>query len=121
MRGRLAYAALLTALIAGPVRAAESTAEPAYQGPTEADIRAAYQSKLDWINTASRRFLDEEAAAKVQISLAQLTFVECNPIADQADNYLCSVLVEASAGDAGTETKRVELVMLRESDLWRVQ
>jgi hypothetical protein len=121
MRGRLAYAAVLTALIAAPLSSAESTAESAYQGPTEADIRAAYQSKLDWINTASHRFLDEEAAAKVQISLAQLTFVECNPIPDQPENYLCSVLVEARLGDADTKTKRVELVMLREGNLWRVR
>jgi len=121
MRGRLAFAAVLIALVAAPVRAAEKTEAPADQGPTEADIRAAYRSKITWINAASRKFLGEKAAAEVQIGVAKLTLVECNAIADHAGDYLCSVLVESSLGDAETETKRVELVLVKEEGAWEVQ
>ena len=121
MRGRLVFPVVLFALATPPVGAAEAKKAPADQGPKEAEIRAAYRSKLDWINASSRKFLDEKAAAQVQVNVAKVTLVECNPIADHASNYLCKVLVESSLGNAETETKRVELVMIEDEPGWKLQ
>lgn len=101
--------------------AAKQDDKPEYQGPTEADIRAAYATQLDWINDGSRRFLSEEAAAKLRIELIKLSFIECDGIEGYPKHYLCSVLVEASVGAAPAEIKRVELTLVKEDEVWKVQ
>ena len=121
MIGRLAITLALIALTGAPARAAQDTETPGYRGPAESDIRAAYRNKLDSINADSRKFLDPEAAAKVQINVAKVTLVECNPVANHADHFLCSVLVESSLGNSDSETKRVEILMVKDKEVWRTQ
>lgn len=90
-----------------------------YSGPSEADIRAAYELKLKQINDATRRFLDQETAAKLRVQLNTLDFIECDPIDQHADHYRCSVLVESRVGTQAPKAGRVEIVLFKEGDVWK--
>lgn len=92
-----------------------------FKGPTEADIRVAYTEHIETINAGTARFLDPEAAAKLRIRFAKIDIVECAAVEERQDLYLCSVLIESGVGDAVPEFRRVELAMVKEKDVWRVQ
>jgi hypothetical protein len=99
--------------------AADRSGEKApYQGPTETDIRSAYRLRVDRINEGSDRFLDREAAARLHLRLVKVDFVECNPIGERTDLYLCSILVESALGDGDSEFKRMEATMAKEGQTW---
>lgn len=96
-------------------------AKQVYKGPTETDLRVAYTDKINAINAGTKQYLDEKAAAKLNIRVAKVNFVECNMFEDRTDFYLCSALVESAVGDAGSDFKRVEIAMVKEKDAWRVK
>lgn len=94
---------------------------PGYQGPTETDIRVAYTDKIEYINAGTRQYLDAATAAKLIIRLIKVNFVECAPTPDNANVYVCSILVESAVGDAASEFKRVEIALSKDKDAWRVK
>jgi hypothetical protein len=101
--------------------AGQAKGAPAYQGPTETDIRVAYTDKIESINAGTGQYLDPATAAKLMIRLIKVNFVECAPTPDNADVYACSILVESAVGDAASEFKRVEVALSKEKDVWRVK
>ncbi len=104
-------------------RGAKGKAEkkPEYRGPTEADIRTAYTLRVERINAGSAKYLSQEAAARLHIRLVKVDFIECEPVEDRTDFYLCNVLVESALGNAAPEFKRVEAVLAKEGDAWTVR
>ncbi len=117
-----AQAAQTPATTPGPsIAQSKAKTKADYQGPTETDIRVAYRDLVARLNAGSTRHLDPAAAAALQIRLVKLDFVECKPMEENTDLYLCSVLVEAALGDASPEFKRGEIVMFKEKDAWRIQ
>jgi len=89
--------------------------------PTETDIRVAYTEKIDAINAGTERFLDPAAAAKLKIRLVKVNFVECDPVADSTNIFVCNVLIESAVGDAGAEFRRIEMALVKDKDVWRVK
>lgn len=114
---RMSMVLSVLVLFCGLVRGADEPDD--YIGPTEADIRAAYAHKLAGINRGTRRFLSEETAPKLIIELVRLDFIECDPIDKHQDHYRCSVLAETRLGDNRSDTERIELVLLKDGDVWK--
>jgi len=92
-----------------------------YKGPTEADIRTAYQDRVDLLNAGTAQYLDPAAAAKLTIKLVKVDVVECNPAEERQDTYVCSILIEAGVGPGEVEFKRVEVALVKAKDAWRIQ
>lgn len=92
-----------------------------YKGPTETDIRVAYTDRINEINAGTTQYLDPAAAAKLTIKLVKVDVVECNPVEERKDIYICSILVEAGVGVGEVEFKRLEIALVKAKDAWRVQ
>ncbi|WP_295436955.1 hypothetical protein [uncultured Thiodictyon sp.] len=91
-----------------------------YKGPTETDIRVAYTDRISEINVGTAQYLDPAAAAKLTIKLVKVDVVECNPVEERKDIYVCSILVEAGVGAGEVEFKRSEVALVKAKDAWRV-
>jgi hypothetical protein len=119
MRGSRPLGALLLTLPLSLAQGADlDTRAP---GPTEADLRAAYQVKIDAINAGSREHLSPAAASQLTIKPVKVSLIECEAIADEPTHFLCSALVEASVGEQDAKVTRVELILHREGQAWQVQ
>jgi hypothetical protein len=103
-----------------PVKPADKPATASTLGPTEADLLAAYRIKLDWVNQATRQFLPDQAE-RLRLRVDNLELVECDRLEDFPNHFLCSVLVSSAIGERETESKRVELVMTKEGNVWKAQ
>ncbi len=119
MRGSRPLGALLLALPLSLAQGADPDTRAA--GPTEADLRAAYQVKVEGINAGSREHLSPAAASQLTIKPVKVSLIECDAIADGPTHFLCSALVEASVGEQDVEVNRVELILHREGQAWQVQ
>jgi hypothetical protein len=120
MRGFLCTSALLLALPLSIASGADP-AELTQTAPTDADLRAAYEVKVESINAGGHSLLSAETASRLAIKPIKVSLVECDPIGAPATHYLCSAMVEASIGDQDAEVKRVELILHREGPAWQVQ
>ena len=119
MRGSGPLGALLLALPLSLTQGAGPATGAA--GPTEADLRAAFQVKVEGINAGSREHLSPAAASQLSIEPVKVSLIECDATADGPTHFLCSALVEASVGEQDVEVNRVELVLHREGQAWQVQ
>jgi len=123
-------AAMLVAATVGITPAAEqpgqSPPSPAASsgtlspGPAETDLRAAYTHKINSINAGTTQYLGAKAAAQLGIRLIKVNLVECDPFEERIDLYRCTIVVESAVGDADPVLKRLEVVLVKESDTWRV-
>ena len=118
MRGSLPLGALLLALPLSLAQGADPDTRVA--GPTEADLRAAFQAKVEGISAGSRARLSPAAASQLSIEPVKVSLIECNAIADGPTHFLCSALVDASVGEQDVEVERVELILDREGQAWQV-
>jgi len=123
-------AAMLVAATVGITPAAEqpgqSPPSPAASsgtrspGPAETDLRAAYTNKINSINAGTTQYLSARAAAQLGIRLIKINLVECDPFEERLDLYRCTIVVESAVGDADPALTRQEVVLIKESDTWRV-
>lgn len=104
-----------------PPGAGKTAAPAAYEGPTELDIRAAYSTRIERINSGSERYLNAEAAARLRIRLVKVDIIECTEAEGHTDLYLCNVIVESAVGNADPEFKRVEAVLAKTGKAWTVR
>ncbi len=121
-------AAVLVAATVGITQAAEqpgqSPPSPAASagspGPAETDLRAAYTNKINSINAGTKQYLGAKAAAQLGIRLNKVNLLECDPFEERRDLYRCTIVVDSAVGDADSVLKRLEVVLIKENDTWRV-
>lgn len=121
-------AAVLVAATVGITQAAEPPGQappsPAARsgtpGPAETDLRAAYTDKIKSINAGTKQYLGAQAAAQLGIRLNKVNLVECDPFEERKDLYRCTIVVESAVGDADPVPTRLEVVVIKENDTWRV-
>ena len=112
---------MLLAILAGlslPVRAADPV-PPAAQEPKEAELQRLYREHIDRINQGSVKFLGEQGARKVMIKFDALKKTGCE--SPDKGVFDCAVLVESAVGSARVETRRLNLMLVKEGNDWRLK
>jgi hypothetical protein len=90
------------------------------QGPDESDLRTAYTNKINSINAGTKQYPGAKAAAQLGIRLVKVNLVECDPLEERRDLYQCTIVVESAVGDADPALTRLEVVLIKDNDTWRV-